>query len=219
MKHSESIKEIAGALLKAQIAIKAALKDSTNPHFKSKYADLSSVIDAVKGPLNANGIVFTQGVSAAENGVAVETMLIHTSGEWMSETLPIPVSRVDAQGVGSAITYGRRYGLQSMCGVPAEDDDGNAASKAPPPEKKGHSASDGALDALPPEDRADARKLASSVVDLFAADKEFAAYELVYQHGHSNEFILAVWECLRPHSAIRRALKKMHEDNQLATQA
>jgi len=133
MHTSESIKQIAPALLNAQVAIKAALKDSTNPHFKSKYADLSSVIDAVKAPLNSQSILFTQGVSGADNGVTVETRLIHTSGEWIASALTVPVSKLDAQGVGSAITYGRRYGLQSLCGVPAEDDDGNAASAAPPP--------------------------------------------------------------------------------------
>ncbi len=132
MNKSDSIKTIAPALHKAQAAIKAALKDSTNPHFKSKYADLSSVIEAVKKPLLDNDILFLQGVEDAENGVAVETMLLHVSGEWVSSTLKIPASKQDAQGYGSAITYGRRYGLQSMCGVPAEDDDGNAATATAP---------------------------------------------------------------------------------------
>jgi hypothetical protein len=127
---SESLKEIAPALVKAQTDIKAALKDSTNPHFRSKYADLSSVVEAVKSPLLKNGISFLQGIHDAEGGVAVETMLLHTSGEWISSTLRIPASKQDAQGFGSAITYGRRYGLMAICGVPAEDDDGNAATAA-----------------------------------------------------------------------------------------
>lgn len=132
MNKSDTITTIAPALLAAQKAIKAALKDSTNPHFKSKYADLSSVIDAVKNALNEQGITFLQGVQHADNGVAVETMLLHKSGEWISSTLDVPASKQDAQGYGSAITYGRRYGLQSMCGVPAEDDDGNAATASAP---------------------------------------------------------------------------------------
>lgn len=135
MQRSESIKEIAAALPKAQAAITAAMKDATNPHFRSKYADLASVIEAVKPGLNAHGISFLQPVTFAEQGVCVETILLHTSGEWVSETLVIPVSKQDAQGVGSAISYGRRYGLQSLCGVPAEDDDGNAAAAAPAPAK------------------------------------------------------------------------------------
>jgi hypothetical protein len=153
MKTSETISKIAPALLKAQKAIKAALKDAANPHFKSKYADLSSVVDAVKGPLNDAGITFLQGVEDAENGVAVETMLLHESGEWLSSTIKIPASKQDAQGYGSATTYARRYGLQAMCGVPAEDDDGNAASKPVPaakPDPVGKAAleSCGSLDAL-----------------------------------------------------------------------
>lgn len=135
MQTSESIKEIAPALLKAQKGIKAALKDSTNPHFKSKYADLSSVIDAVKAPLNDCGILFTQGVSGEGSAVTVETRLIHTSGEWLASALTVPLVKLDAQGVGSAITYGRRYGLQALCGVPAEDDDGNAATAPAKPVK------------------------------------------------------------------------------------
>ena len=128
MNRSDTLKEIAPALVKAQGEIKAALKDSTNPHFRSKYADLSSVVEAVKSPLLKNGISFLQGIHDAEGGVAVETMLLHTSGEWISSTLRIPASKQDAQGFGSAITYGRRYGLMAICGVPAEDDDGNAAT-------------------------------------------------------------------------------------------
>lgn len=132
MNCSPTIKELALALHKAQKNIKGAVRDSTNPHFRSKYADLSSVVEAVKAPLLAEGIVFLQGVSGVENGVAVETMLLHVSGEWMASTLEIPASKHDAQGYGSAITYGRRYGLQSMCGVPAEDDDGYAATASAP---------------------------------------------------------------------------------------
>lgn len=132
MNRSESIKELATALAKAQGEIGAAIKSATNPHFRSKYADLASVIEAIKGPLSKNGIAFLQGVKSVAGGVAVETMLVHTSGESMSETLEIPVSKNDAQGIGSAITYGKRYGLQSLVGVPSEDDDGNAATVAKP---------------------------------------------------------------------------------------
>lgn len=132
MHRSESIKELAAALPKAQAAMKGAVKDAQNPHFRSKYADLTSVIEAVKPALNANGITFLQPVTFNEHGVCVETLLLHTSGEWISESLTIPVSKHDAQGVGSAISYGRRYGLQAICGVPAEDDDGNAATATAP---------------------------------------------------------------------------------------
>lgn len=209
MQKSETISKLAVALHKAQGSIKAALKDSTNPHFRSKYADLGSVVDAVKGPLLAEGIVFLQGVEDAENGVAVETMLLHTSGEWMSSVLKIPASKQDAQGYGSAITYGRRYGLQSMCGVPAEDDDGNAATASAPSRITPVA---GSLASLPSIDQEKAKKVANQIVDLWGEEKEFAAYELYYQAGHDNEMMLAIWEVLQPHSAIRNKLKKMHKD-------
>lgn len=168
MNTSNSIKELALALHKAQVKIKSALKDATNPHYKSKYADLSSVVEAVKPSLNGEGIVFLQGVSGVENGVAVETMLLHVSGEWMSSTLEIPASKHDAQGYGSAITYGRRYGLQAMCGVPAEDDDGNAATA---------SAKDiGARGRVEPKRRKMIEDTAILIKDALKEDRDFDAY-------------------------------------------
>lgn len=164
MKTSESIKSLTSALVSAQKNIKAAVKDSKNPHFQSKYADIASVIEAVRIPLTDAGITFLQPVSTVEDGVSVETILIHgASGEWISESLTVPVSKNDAQGVGSAITYGRRYGLQSMCGVPAEDDDGNKAAGAPP--KMQHKPTDGARDNLNPEAQQKVRKIASAALD------------------------------------------------------
>jgi len=131
MKTSESIKEISVALPKAQAAIKSAIKSAENPHFRSRYADLATVIEACRAALNSNGITFLQPVRASERGVIVETVLLHTSSEWISEELELPVAKQDAQGVGSAITYGKRYGLQSLVGIPSEDDDGNAATARP----------------------------------------------------------------------------------------
>jgi hypothetical protein len=174
---SQSIKELALAMHKAQVKIKAALKDSTNPHFRSKYADLSSVVEAVKPALNSEGIVFLQGVSGIENGVAVETMLLHVSGEWMSSTLEIPASKHDAQGYGSAITYGRRYGLQAMCGVPAEDDDGNAAT-ASAPLRKAIPANAGAGDDLDADQKKMVEKTRDGVVVALNENRDFDAYGL-----------------------------------------
>lgn len=207
MNKSDSIAAIAPALHKAQGKIKGALKDSTNPHFKSKYADLSSVIDAVKQPLLDAGITFHQGIHDAEGGVAVETLLLHTSGEWISSTLRIPAVKQDAQGYGSAITYGRRYGLQAMCGVPAEDDDGNAATAS----TSRITPIAGALEALSKAEQETAKTLANGIVDLWGEGKELTAYELFYDSGHSQEIQLGAWEVLQPHSKIRNTLKKMHE--------
>jgi hypothetical protein len=210
MQHSDSIKELAVALHKAQGKFKSALKDSSNPHFRSKYADLTSVIDAVKPALNSEGIVFLQGLSSSENGVVVETMLLHVSGEWISEKLEIPASKHDAQGYGSACTYGRRYGLQAMCGVPAEDDDGNAASASAPSRITPVA---GSLAALPKEEQQKARDIAADIVELWMADKQFAAYEAYYEQGYTNEFMLGIWDVLTPNSKVRNGLKKIHEAN------
>ena len=130
MNRSDSIKEIAGALAKAQGAIQAAKKDSENPHFKAKYADLASVWAACREQLSSNGIAVVQAPGECSDGrVWLETMLLHSSGEWISELLSIPLAKVDAHGFGSALTYARRYALAAMVGVAPDDDDGNAAAK------------------------------------------------------------------------------------------
>lgn len=119
------------AMARAFAEIEAATKDATNPHFRSKYADLSSVIAAIKPALVDNGLFFTQRCQPSEGGVCVETFVHHKSGENMSlGTIYVPANKQDAQGYGSAITYARRYALQTGFGVPTEDDDGNAAAKS-----------------------------------------------------------------------------------------
>ena len=123
-------KAIAGAFVKAQAAFGPALKTNTNPHFRSKYAGLDACVEAVIDALHANGIALIQRTLPCESGVTVETLLVHSSGETLSGgTLHLPASKADAQGYGSALTYARRYSLMATCGIAAEDDDGNAASK------------------------------------------------------------------------------------------
>jgi len=125
----DKLNEIAPALVAAQAAITYAAKDSTNPHFKNRYADLQSVIEAIKGPLNANGIAFIQTPSKSEAGfLSLTTTLIHKSGQFISDTASIPLPKNDPQGYGSALTYGRRYGLAAICGLFQADDDGEAAA-------------------------------------------------------------------------------------------
>ncbi len=139
MNKSESIKELATALAKAQGAIKGAVKDSANPFFKSKYADLASVVEAIRNAFAANGLSYIQSVEPSDKDeVRVETTILHSSGEWIGcGVLALPVSKVDAQGYGSALTYARRYSLSAATGVGPEDDDGNAAVTAKPvPVKK-----------------------------------------------------------------------------------
>ena len=130
MKHSESIAALAGALAKAQLQIEPASKNATNPHFRSHYADLASIWDACRGPLNTNGLSIVQFPCDGDVGrTGLTTMLIHSSGEWISETVTVRAMKDDPQGLGSALTYLRRYALAAVVGVTAtEDDDGNAAS-------------------------------------------------------------------------------------------
>jgi len=133
VKRSETISALAAALVLAQGKIKGAVRDATNPFFQSKYSDLESVIAAVKVPLLENGITFLQGLQDAEGGVAVETMLLHTSGEWISSVYSLPATKNDPQAYGSAASYAKRYGLKALLGVPDSDDDGNAATAAVAP--------------------------------------------------------------------------------------
>lgn len=124
------IKQIAAALVKSQREFGPALKTSSNPHFKSRYADLSACVEAVIDALNANGIALVQQTHECESGVMVETVFVHESGETYSAgKLHVPAVKHDAQGYGSALTYARRYSLMAACGIAPEDDDGNAASK------------------------------------------------------------------------------------------
>ena len=128
MEMSDTIAKLSAALCKAQKEIKGAVKDSTNPFFKSDYADLSSVWDAIRVPLTSNGLSITQLTDVSPDGVIIETVLLHESGEYISGKLFMKPVKNDPQGIGSAITYGRRYGLQAIAGVCPEDDDGNKAS-------------------------------------------------------------------------------------------
>lgn len=125
------MKNIASALVKAQKAFGPALKTSTNPHFRSKYADLSVCIEAVIDALNENGIALVQKNHMDETGVTVETVFVHESGEMLDcGQLHVPAAKNDPQGYGSALTYARRYSLMAACGIAPEDDDGNAGADA-----------------------------------------------------------------------------------------
>jgi len=127
------MKQIASALVKAQKAFGPALKTATNPHFKSRYADLAACVEAVIGGLNDNGIALIQRNYLDDAGVTVETVFVHESGEMLEcGKLHVPAAKHDPQGYGSALTYARRYSLMAACGIAPEDDDGNAGSKGAP---------------------------------------------------------------------------------------
>ena len=124
-------KEIYSAFVAAQKGFAPALKTSTNPHFKSRYADLAACVEAVLDSLNEHGIGLIQRTYEDATGVTVETVFIHTSGQYLEGgKLHVPASKQDAQGYGSALSYARRYSLMAACGIAPEDDDGNAAVKA-----------------------------------------------------------------------------------------
>lgn len=127
MQRSESIDKLADALSKAQGEMEPALKDKTG-FFKNKYADLAGVIESIRQPFAKNGLSFTQLPRFDGKTVNVLTMILHSSGQFISEEMCMSPTKADPQGVASAVTYAKRYALQAMCGVPSEDDDGNAAS-------------------------------------------------------------------------------------------
>jgi hypothetical protein len=129
MRASEQLNELAGALSKAQAMLRGAVKDSTNPHFKSRYADLASCWDACREALAANGLSVVQLPEGNGGVVEMTTMLLHTSGQWIACTGCFTATKADPQGLGSCITYARRYQLCAIVGISPEDDDGNAASE------------------------------------------------------------------------------------------
>jgi len=127
MKSSDAINELANALCNAQSQMGGAVKDSANPFFKSSYADLTAVIKAIKQPFADNGLSYTQFPVSNENGVGVSTRLMHISGQWLEMEYTLPTVKKDPQASGSAITYARRYALQSIAGIPTADDDAESA--------------------------------------------------------------------------------------------
>lgn len=135
MRTSDSIAKLAPALLQAQKAITFAAKDAVNGHLKNRYADLPSVIEAIKPALNEAGISFIQTGAPSDDGkLHLSTRLLHESGEWMEDTMVMPIPKQDPQGYGSAMTYARRYALAAITGLYQDDDDGQRSVSAPAPQ-------------------------------------------------------------------------------------
>jgi len=131
MNTSENINELSTALAKAQGSLNNAKKDTANPFFKSKYADLASVWEACRAQLSANGLSVIQTseyIPELPDHVVIDTQLSHSSGQWIRGRLVVKPVKADPQSVGSCMTYARRYSLAAMIGIAPEDDDGNAAS-------------------------------------------------------------------------------------------
>lgn len=127
MEMSESIAKLTEALTKAQAEMSFAKKDKANDYFKSNYADLASCIEVSREPLSKNGLAIIQTVGEHEQGVKIETLLSHISGEWIKGSALIPMTKRDPQALGSAVTYGRRYSLCAIINLASDDDDGEKA--------------------------------------------------------------------------------------------
>lgn len=139
MKTSDSLASLAPALVKASAELKAVGKDRTNPHFKSTYASLDAIMEAVRPVLAKHGLTLVQGASMPHSdesgrlvGFTVETLLLHASGEFVSSAVVMPLGKADPQGAGAAMSYGRRYGVSAILSLATEDDDdGNSAMPSP----------------------------------------------------------------------------------------
>jgi len=209
----DEIKELSAAMAKAFASIEGAIKGTTNPAFRSKYADLAAVVDAVKPALADNGLWFLQVTHPNERGVCVETVIYHASGQSVScGQLFMPASKQDAQGYGSALTYARRYSLMAAFGVPAEDDDGNAGSK--PVQARQNGAQQPAVDA---DKHRAIREVADACIAAHAAavvllDKEGSNDGFWELHRMASRVMgedrMVLWEMLSKHSAVRAAIKE-----------
>jgi hypothetical protein len=177
------------ALAKAQTSMGKALKDSSNPHFKSKYADLASVMNACLGALTTNGIAVTHSTEWSETEQQLVTTFTHgTSDTSCSIAIPLLLGKRDMQGLGSAITYARRYGVMALAGIAPEDDDGNAAAANAPSKATQALAdawTDGVLDSLPEDatPRQKAEAFAQAMCDDFAKKGEKALDNAWGRHG------------------------------------
>lgn len=211
------MKELAIAFIKAKKSFAPALKSSTNPHFKSKYADLAACLEAVDDSFLANGIVMYQETSLDESGVTVETVLLHESGQSLrGGKLHVPASKQDPQGYGSALSYARRYSLMAACGIAPEDDDGNAATTAykAQPEKKSTTrpATPGNGEGLPEASKMKVAQAVGEVQSLMQKGMDFEAYEAKQRADLDVDETLHFWTHFD--SKQRSALKSIHDSLQ-----
>jgi len=194
--------KIAPAFVKAKKEFGPALKDKTNPAFRSKYADLGTCLEAVEDALLNNGIALIQETSEDATGVTVETVFLHESGETIrGGKLHVPAAKQDPQGYGSALTYARRYSVMAACGIAPEDDDGNAATKATQAVR--NKPTDGAVLA---DDAAVKRvgDVTMAIQQLMRNQNVQGAFE-AYQKIEDAEERTAIWANLS--APIRRAIK------------
>lgn len=209
MAKSEAVGNLAKALCVVQSAIAGAKKTSTNPHFKSKYADLTEVWNACREELANNNLCVVQTNEPCERGIALKTTLIHSSGEWIDGLLEVPANKQDAQGYGSAQTYARRYGLAAIVGVTSEDDDANAAVTRKP--SAPITATTGVMDSLSVDVQTYINDLAIEILSLAAMNKIADAYYKIEAAELDADQKVAFWSLIKD-SKIRAALKKFSSE-------
>jgi hypothetical protein len=204
------------AFVRAQAGFGAILKTSINPHFNSRFAKLDACIEAVIDSLHKNGLALLQKTHEYEKGVAVETILMHESGEQISGGIfAVPANKQDPQGYGSALTYARRYSLMAVCGIAPEDDDGNAASK--PVKKMQIPANVAGMDYLDKCDEQERALILDFAMEIEAADDQgaFDAYTKAKQ-TLDTEQQAALWS--KVSSQKRTAIKKIGQAKTIATE-
>lgn len=167
MKTSDQLDQFAPAYVAAQSEMDNATKNAKNPHFRNDYADLAEVLNTVRPVLNKHGLAIIQGPGTFEGGcISVDTRILHTSGQWIESTISLPLTKADAQGGGSATTYGRRYGGSAMCGIAQEDDDGEGAVKRDKDKKDGKGERGSAATVMNPQEAALALELAQVMMAI-----------------------------------------------------
>jgi hypothetical protein len=222
LKSSEQIEALASALAKAQAELKNPAFDSNNPHYKSKYASLASVRDTVTPILSKHGLSVSQ-FPVFEDGMAgCETILLHESGQFMSERLLIPVDKANAHGVGSCITYSRRFSLMAFAGVVGdEDDDGNAAVGDPKKPKAAFATTitptSDCWEGVPTDRHEFLKRLAEDVISYADTNGLPDAYKFLYEENVdarkiTNDEFVCVWDAMKHKSKIRNDLRKLRQE-------
>jgi len=201
------------SLVKAQSEMTHAAFDQNNPHFKSKFASLKSVIDAIKPALNANGIFFMQVSHPLDHGVGIETIFCKADEKLSTGVVMVPVDKANAQGLGSALTYAKRYSLAMACGIAADvDDDGNGAAAAPPPPNStGRKPQSVVATVIQEEgivvDKKKCQEYVKGLVEAINLSDDAGLKELVEELSADEDMKLAVWANLP--SVVRTYIKKM----------
>lgn len=214
--HDKATPELFSALAYAQGEVENASKTSNNPHFRSKYADLAEVLNTVRPVFAKYGLSIVQSTSFNGALVSVSTVIGHKSGGIIvSEASCVP-GKTDAQGIGAATTYLRRYSLAAMAGIAQEDDDGNAAAHNGKPQavKPEGQPTSGVWEAQDAETQAGLLKLAANIAEFIEAGDGKGAWELIERQALNTDEKAALWT--RLDSKTRTALKKAHEQRKAA---